>query len=401
MNATLDADKAVVRAAGVAELTAALVAIDTVSRRSNLDFLQAVEDRLRARGGGQWRFRRLSYQGRFGREQANLIATLPDAEGRDSGGLVLAGHADTVPYDPESRATTQAVRQGELLYGRGSCDMKGAIAAMLLAAEAVARSGAPRRRALTILITAEEEIGCLGAKRLLRDRALRADMAWVGEPTSLRPVRMHKGCLGAEVRTHGRPSHASRPELGESALLPACRAVLALERLAAELEREGLLDAPGAGEPSLWQPPAATLVVGLMQAGTARNVVPAEASFTIDVRVLPGQDISALRRRVERVVAEALGPQTRAELIWTATDPPMMTAADAEVTRLAEELTGQRAGAVSFATEGKELNALGIPSIVCGPGDIAVAHTDQEHVSISELEAAVDLYRRAIERVCL
>jgi acetylornithine deacetylase len=388
---------ATVSTSDVVELTAALVGLDTVSDRSNLQLLDAVEERLRD-GSSAWRFERRRYTGRSGNEQANLIARLPGS--LDAPGLVLGGHADTVPWQPGTRATVAASQEAGVLWGRGTCDMKGAIAAMLVAAGAAARSDDALRLPLTLLVTAEEELGCLGAKRLLADGDLRGRMAIIGEPTSLRPVRMHKGYLGADVEVHGHACHGSRPDLGESALFPAARATLALRELGRTLEREGLSYSTEAGAASLWTPPYASLNVGVFQAGIARNVVPAEARFTVSVRPLPGNDMDELRRRVERAVAESTGPGIRVELVWTTTDPPMRTPPDAEVTRLAEELTGKTAGAVCFSTEGKELNALGIPSIICGPGTIDVAHTDDEHVPLDELEAAVDLYRRAIDAVC-
>lgn len=382
----------------VVERTRQLIAVDSVSHRSNLPLLDLVEETLKAQSH-RWRVRRHTYSGRSGVPQGNLVAMLPGSSGSETGGLALCGHGDTVPWQPGSAATTHASQEGALLFGRGACDMKGAIAAMTLACAWAAGRTTPLRQPVWLLVTAEEEIGCLGAKQLEASH-LPAAMALIGEPTSLEPVRMHKGYLGAEVQVRGRACHSSRPSLGANALYPACAMILGLQQLALELQAEGLSANRLAGCAELWTPPYATLNVGLQRSGSARNVVPEESNFTVEVRPLPGQAVDDLKRRVIAVLERELPKACELSWTWTTADPAMCTLPEAAVTQLAETLTQCKAGAVSFGTEGKELNALGIPSIIVGPGSIDVAHTDGEYVPLDELEAAVDLYRRAIESVC-
>ena len=371
----------------VVSLTRRLVAFDTVSARSNAACISFLRETVEALGFTT-QLHDCSSPG--GPSKLNLIAR----RGGGPGGLLLAGHSDTVPFRPDQRATLSAFQEGGALWGRGTCDMKGAIAAQLVAAEATADLGL--RRPLTLAFTCDEEIGCLGAKRLLTAGLIQARHAIVGEPTSLKPVRMHKGYVGLKVDLLGVAAHSSDPSRGRSAIRGAGRVLLALEALEEALATRGYQAQPGA-----FKPDRCTVNVGLIEGGVARNVIAERCSFTVELRPLPGQAPADLVAEVEARVQQAVTPLGLGfELSAPTRDPAMETPADAEVLAFLRERSGAEAGAVAFSTEGKEYNQMGLETAIFGPGSIDLAHQEDERVPLDELEAAVEHYRAAILHFC-
>jgi acetylornithine deacetylase len=374
---------------GVEETLAELVAVDSTSSRSNAEVVRLLAARAEAAGMSA---RLLPYADEQGVEKQQLVAVYPrDFEDGGEVELALVGHTDTVPFDPAWAEALRLTERGGNLYGRGACDTKGFIAAALSAVEATDL----RRltRPLALVFTADEEVGCLGAKRLAEARPFRARHAVVGEPTSLRPVRAGKGYCLAEVTVRGREAHSAHPSLGASAITRAARLLTRVERLA-----EGLrADAHPA-----FDPPHTTLNVGLIRGGTAKNVIPGECRFTLEWRPVPGQPpakvAELLRREVEALRAEE--PDFDCEISVTRLDGGAETAADAPLVRALEEFTGREAGAVSFGTEAPQLAELGADAVVFGPGDIRVAHRTGEFVPAAELREAASILRRVIERFC-
>ena len=370
-------------------LTEDLVAFDTVSSRPNEALCARLDELLSDLGGRTERVLSPSDPG-----QVNLLARFGPDEG---GGLGLAGHTDTVPWHASMRATTAAERDGRRLYGRGTCDMKGAIAAMVVATAAVGRAQLRRlKKPLWLAFTFQEEVGCHGAKLLDAIRPLPVDHVIVGEPTGLRPVTRHKGYIFGRVSITGLPCHSSDPTQGASALHGAARAVDALLGLA-ESWRSERRDG--------FEPPWTSLNVGLLEAGTSRNIVPGLASFTVELRPLPDQRAEDLFEAVEGAVAAAVASVPGAQPLTWALDrlevsEPLGTPDDADLVAWLVEQTGQPSGSVPFYTEAAILGRRGATSCVCGPGEIAQAHRADEWVELDALEAAAILYRHAIEQFC-
>ena len=373
----------------VESILAELVRIDSRSSVSNVELINCVLPRVEAAGLCA---RVLPYTDEAGVKKLQLVAVHP--KGFEDGGeveLALVGHTDTVPFDPgwaEALALTE--RDGRL-YGRGACDTKGFIAAALAALEEVDVRGLARP--LALVLTADEEVGCLGAKRLADARTFRARHAVVGEPTSLRPMRAGKGYCLAEVTVRGREGHSAYPALGASAIMRAARLVTRIEMVAEELKEL---------RHESFDPPHTTLNVGLIRGGTAKNVIAGECRLTLEWRPVPGQPAGLVaelvRREVESLRAEDEGFECEVEV--TRLDGGAETRPDAPLVAALEELTGLAAGTVAFGTEAPQMAELGADAVVFGPGDIRVAHRTGEFVPVSELRECAGILRRTIERFC-
>jgi acetylornithine deacetylase len=365
---------------------AELVRIDSRSSESNADVIDYAVARSVAAGLHP---RVTSYSDERGVEKFQLVAFAPN--GTDEVELALVGHSDTVPFDAAwAEALALAGREGKL-YGRGACDTKGFIAAALAAIEATDLS--KLARPLALVITADEEVGCLGAKRLAESRAFRVRHAVVGEPTSLQPMRAGKGYCLADVTVRGREGHSAYPHLGASAITRAARLITRVEKISEELKR----DAHDA-----FDPPHTTVNVGTIAGGTAKNIIAGECRFTLEWRPVPGQRpehfADAVAREVESLRAE--DPDFDCEVRVTRLDAGVETQADAPLVRALEEFTGKTAGTISFGTEAPQLMELGADAVVFGPGDIRVAHRTGEFVPAAELHEAAAILRRVIERFC-
>jgi len=362
-----------------------LVAIDSTSSRSNLPVLDLLAEAVRPLG---FETRRMTWLDETGVEKGNLLCRRgPDA----AGGLALLGHTDCVPFDPEWReALSGAVSDGKL-HGRGSADTKGFIACALSAA---ARTG-PLRQPLHLFFTADEEVGCWGAKRIAEEGRLRPRVAIDGEPTSLIPIRAHKGYAAVDVEVLGLEGHSSYPDLGASAVHAGARLIAeVVGRVQAELARS--LD-------PLFAPPHTTYNVGVVEGGKARNVIAGRCRFTLEWRPIPGQDPQLGLRLFEeaagRVEAES-GGRIRVAHTPMRLDRAAVTPAEAEVVRFLEQESGNTARCVPYGTEMPELQALGADCCVFGPGDIRVAHRTGEHVPLRELDRCAAILAAAIQRFC-
>jgi len=390
----------------VTETLADLVAIDSVSSRSNSEIISYLARRCEALGLQPRQFPYTDLNGiekinlvalsgtdfseassisHPQREAANKMSALPAVE------LTLVGHTDTVPYDPNWGEALQLTERDGKLFGRGACDTKAFIAAALTAVEMIDRQ--PLSRPLALVFTADEEIGLIGAKRLAEARALRARYAIVGEPTSLRPMRAGKGYCLAEIKITGREAHSAYPQLGRSAVFGAARLISAIESIAKKLEDE---------QHAAFDPPYTTLNVGLLQGGSAKNVIAGECRFTLEWRTIPGQVPERLLELLQAAIEEEKrrDPEFTCEVDAARADAGFETSAGSEVIALLEELTGNSAGTVAFGTEAAQLTELGAEVVVMGPGDIRVAHRTGEFVPIAELEACAGVLQQAIARLC-
>lgn len=326
--------------------------------------------------------------------KANLLATLGPDAGADGTGLVLAGHTDTVPYDPRHwhQDPFCLTETDGRLYGLGICDMKAFFA---LAIEAARTLSAERLTApLCLLATADEESAMHGARALLASGHRPARYALIGEPTGLRPVRAHKGVMGEAIRLRGQSGHASDPALGRSALEGMHQVMGAILQWREALKTQAT--------DALFSIPYPTVNLGAIHGGDNPNRICGACELQLDLRLLPGMDDVSLRESLRALVApiaEARGLDWEIEPLFPSI-PPGATAADSAIVRLTETLTGQRAGAVNFGTELPFFNRLGMETVVLGPGDIEQAHQPNEFLAIERIDPTLTLLGRLIGHFC-
>lgn len=374
----------------VQETLAELVAIDSVSSRSNVAITDFLAKQCQALG---LRVERFPYTDDSGVEKVNLIA-LAGAEFSDPAivELALVGHTDTVPYDPNWEDALKLTERDGKLFGRGACDTKAFIAAALNAVAAVNLD--QLKRPLALIFTADEEVGLIGAKRLAASGVLRTRNAIVGEPTSLRPMRAGKGYCVAEILIKGREGHSAYPALGTSAVFGGARLVTKIEEIADQLKSE---------THAAFDPPCTTLNVGLLRGGTAKNVIAGECRFTLEWRPIPGQSpnhvLNLLNSAIE--MEKAQNADFVCEVDAARADEGFETSPDSLLVKLLQKLSGLAAGTVAFGTEAAQMAELGAEAIVMGPGDIRVAHQTGEFVPVDELERCVQILTHAIHELCL
>ena len=370
----------------VEQTLAELVAIDSVSQRSNIEIVKYLEYRCAILG---LQTKRFPYEDEFGVEKINLIALSgADFSQATPIELALVGHTDTVPYDPAwTEATTLTERDGKL-FGRGACDTKAFIASMLTAV-AVANP----QQSLALIFTADEELGLFGAKRLAAEKILEIRHAIVGEPTSLQPMRAGKGYCLAELTVKGREAHSAYPAFGASAIMRAAHLLTRIDNIAEKLKAETHND---------FDPPYTTLNVGLVRGGTAKNVIPGECRLTLEWRPVPGQDPHRLLNLIEEAIADE--KKTDADFFCDVeagrTDNGFDTSSASDLVLFMQEMTGKKAGTVAFGTEAPQMIELGADAVVFGPGDIRVAHRTDEFVPIAELNSCVEILTKAIDHYC-
>jgi acetylornithine deacetylase len=380
-----------------ADLLSRLVAFDTTSRNSNLPLADFLCDYLDRPGV------RIVRQPSPDDAKANLIAWLgPEpTESAKRPGLVLSGHMDVVPAEEDGwRSDPFTLTDGgDRWVARGACDMKGFLA---LAANAAVSALESLRSPLALVFTYDEEVGTLGARHLLENYPeghLLPRSTVIGEPTSLRVARAHKGHLKLRITLHGRSAHSGYPHLGINAIEPAGRVIAALAALRRVLESE---ETPHAD--LFPEVPYVPLNVGTVHGGSAINVVPDRCIVEVGVRPLPGMDSAVLAKRVRAAVGEALaGLEQRfdPEIELLSDSPPMLLDEAAPIHRHLCALVGQDAGAtVSFATDAGWLQRLGLDCAVFGPGTIEVAHKPNEHIPKAELARARELIAETVQRFC-
>ena len=363
-----------------------LVGYATVSADSNLALIAYLAGLLEEAGA------RVEILSDEGGAKANLWATLgPD----EPGGLVLSGHTDVVPVEDQDWSSDPFVlreAQGRL-YGRGTCDMKGFIAACIAALPALA--SAARTRPIHFAFTYDEETGCLGARHLvehLKAAGAAPGMALIGEPTLLHIVDGHKGCCEYTTHFHGAEGHGSRPELGVNAVDYATRYVARLMELRRDLAAAAPADSP-------FVPPHTTINVGALVGGVAHNVIPGHARLEWEMRPVAWSDAVRVKTDLERFCAEDLLPEMRAVCPEAGIDMEVVGEVGALEPRSANgarDLVASVLGkngteVVSFGTEAGLFQEIGLDVVVCGPGSIEQAHKPDEYIAVAELDRALSL----------
>ena len=323
--------------------------------------------------------------------KANLIATL----GQGPGGLVLAGHTDTVPYD-EGRWRHDPFKlsdQDNRFYGLGTSDMKAFLALAIEAAKTV--QGQTLQQPLIILATADEESSMDGARELMQLGRPKARYAVIGEPTGLAPVRAHKGMLMEGIRITGRSGHSSDPRLGNNALVGMHRVLGELLQWQEELKQQY--------HDPLFNVPYPTLNLGHIHGGDNPNRICGHCELHIDLRPLPGMDIEELQQLLQQRVRHSLQDSDLSldfKHLMRGT-PAMATPADSLLVKAVERLTRHPAQTAAYSTEGPFFNTMGMETVILGPGHIAQAHQPDEYLEQAAITPMLNILQQLIEQFCL
>ena len=357
-----------------------LVGFDTTSRNSNLALIEEVRGYLSSLGIDS----SLTYDRT--RTKANLWATIGAS---DLPGVVLSGHTDVVPVDGQDWATDpyRVEQRDGKLFGRGTADMKSFLAACLaLTPEIVSRNF---ETPVHFSLSYDEEVGCIGVRGLiaeLEQRPVKPKACLIGEPTSMEVVNAHKGKLSQRCCVTGLESHSGLAHRGVNAVEAAAEAIAYLKTMARRFRDSGPFDAG-------FDPPYTTVHTGVIEGGTALNIVPRECQFQFEFRCLPGQDPEELTQELRAYVERELLPEMRAVssdagFAWQEMSafPGLSIDVDDELVRLTQRLVGSNTTSkVSFGTEGGLFQQAGIPSVVCGPGSIRQAHRPNEYIELEQI----------------
>ena len=372
-------------------MLAKLVSFDTTSRDGNIPLIEFVEGYL---DGWDIPHFRVDYETG---KKTNLFATIgPDI----AGGIVLSGHTDVVPVDGQKWASNPfelAERDGRL-YGRGTCDMKGFIAVAL--AMVPQFKAAKLKTPIHLALSCDEEVGCKGVRPLvahIRDHMKKPRAVIVGEPTSMQVVNAHKSAVTFSTEVTGHEAHSSLTDQGVNAIMVAGELLGEINRI-----RQNLTDR---GDPSgRFNPPYSTINVGVIEGGTAKNIIPRKCSFQWETRLLPLADPAEVPARFEKFAAalepamKKISADTGIHNSQTNYVPGLAPEDNSPAEHLALHLASANGThAVSFCAEAGLFQQIGIPSIICGPGSIEQAHKPDEYIDISEMEKCESFMERLLE----
>jgi len=375
------------------ELIEQLISFDTTSRNSNLELIAWIQNYLNDLGISTELVHDESGH------KANLYATLGPG---DVPGFALSGHTDVVPVDgqPWDSDPFSTQQRGTRLYGRGTCDMKSFIAICLaLAPEFLARQ---IRIPLHFAFSYDEEVGCIGVRGLLQRlaaREIKPRACIIGEPTSMKVIRAHKGKISMRCHVHGKEAHSSLIHQGVNAVEAAAEAIAYLKSMARRHRDQGPYD-------DEFEPPYTSVHTGVLHGGTALNIVPLKCSFEYEFRHLPQDDPDALQAELCDHINTAILPEMQAvdtnsrfEFEPMSQIPGFQVDEDAEITQLAKALSGSNStGKVAFGTEAGLFQTMaGIPSVVCGPGSIDQAHKPNEFIELEQIARGEAFVRKLIQ----
>ena len=377
------------------EMIERLVGFDTVSSRSNMALIAFIRDYLAD----------LGINSRLVPDEtgakANLYATIGPA---DLPGVMLSGHTDVVPVDGQDWSSDPFTlgRRGGRLYGRGTADMKSFVAVVL--AHAGEMAGADLTMPVHLAFSYDEEVGCVGVRRLIdmiSGLSVRPALCVVGEPTSMKVAVAHKGKRAMRVRVRGLECHSSLAPHGVNAVEYAAELVVFIRKIAERLRVSG-------GRDDGFDVACTTLHTGIIQGGTALNIVPADCHFDFEIRNLPAEDAEDYVVEIRRFAAEELVPRMQAVDAATGIDfedlsgyPGLDTDPAEEVVTLAKALAGENGHTkIAFGTEGGLFSReAGIPTVVCGPGSIEQAHKPDEYISLEQVALCERFMRRLIHHL--
>lgn len=368
-----------------------LIAFPTVSRDSNLGLIEWTRDHLAAMGVKS----RLTYDST--KKKANLFATVGEGS---RPGLVLSGHTDVVPVDGQAWDTDpfKATVLGDKLFGRGVADMKSYIASALVMAPKflAANADAPLHLALSY----DEEVGCIGVRSLIKDlteSGLTTAGCIVGEPTMMQPIIAHKGTHRFRCCVTGREAHSSYTTQGVNSIEYAARIIVYIRQMADRLAQLETRDYS-------FTVPFTTMQTGIIKGGLASNIVPRDCEFQFEARTMPGAAADRLYQEIQDFAASLLPEMRRVEpnaaiqFEMLASAPSMsMQETDAIVVLAAALARHKPNGAVSYGTEGGLFQQAGIPTVICGPGNIEQAHRPNEFATLEQIAQCEAFMLRLID----
>jgi acetylornithine deacetylase len=367
-----------------------LIAFPTVSADSNRDLIACVANLLDDAGA------RVEVQQNPDGTKANLFATLGSSD--QGGGIVLSGHTDVVPVADQNwtRDPFKMVEVDGNLFGRGTCDMKGFIAATL--AKANVLRDAAQKRPIHFAFTYDEEVGCIGARSLidlLAARPVRPAIALIGEPTMMQVIEGHKGCCEYTVTFTGAAGHGSAPDRGVNAVEYAVRYINRLMEL-----RQALIER--CPPDSRFDPPHSTINIGSLHGGSAHNVIAARAVLEWEMRPVVPEDHEYVLNDLRDYVGDVLLPDMRRVANWAEIETEIigevagLTPMEHNAARdLMFRLTGANtAGTVPFGTEAGLFQSIGMDAVICGPGSIDQAHKPDEFLSVAQLDTCLAMIDR-------
>ena len=376
------------------ELMDKLVSFPTVSRDSNLDLIDFVEEYLDGYGVASTR---------VPNEDGTKAALYAHIGPQVDGGVILSGHTDVVPVDGQAWDTdpfTVTERQGKL-YGRGTCDMKGFDALALSAVPLALERGI--KRPLQIALSYDEEVGCTGAPPMIDHMVAmgmpRADTVLVGEPSMMKIANSHKGSVGYDMHFRGFEVHSSLAPTGVSAIMMAAKFI----NWANDVNIENAAKTPSTLAAD-FMPPYTTLHTGKIRGGTAHNITAKDCYFDLSFRLVPGEDIAAWEARLMAKVAEleaemkAVRPEAGISAVKSFHVPGLLPEVQGRAEAMVRHLTGENASnVVSYGTEAGQFQERGYSAVICGPGDIAQAHQPNEFISVDQFKQGEAFMSRLVD----
>lgn len=373
------------------DLIRQLLRFDTTSRRSNLALIDWVREYLGSHGISS----RLTHDD--DKAKANLFATIGDPR---RPGIVLSGHTDVVPVDGQAWTVDpwSGVVKDDRLFGRGTADMKSFLGVVLAAVPEML--GRPLATPIHLAFSYDEEVGCIGVGRMIRDmqdRGVAPGLCIVGEPTSMKVVTGHKGKLAARAHVCGREAHSALAPYAVNALEYAAEIIVELRRMQRQVAENGPFNRE-------YDPPYSTLHAGVLHAGTALNIVPRECTLEFEFRTVPDDDPHRLLGRLEAYCRQELlpqmrrvAPESRIGFETKSDNPGLHTEESAPIVGRIERLAGGgRGGKVAFASEAGQFQRAGFDAVICGPGSIADAHKPDEFITFDQIRMGEAFIARVI-----
>lgn len=373
------------------EMISKLVSFDTVSFKSNLKLIDAIQSDLESQGIVCNRVYNTD------RTKANIYATIGPMV---AGGVVLSGHTDVVPVENQSWTYDpfKLANENGKLYGRGATDMKSFVAIALSLVPDMLK--ADLKRPIHLAFSYDEEPGCLGAPSMIEDMVKNLpaiDAVIVGEPTNMKVASSHKGVYSAQTTFKGLEAHSSQTDKGVSAIHFAVRLMAELDEIADELKQNPVKD-------TTMVPPYSTLNMGIVNGGIASNIIARDCMFTWDYRYMPGEDPHVVLDRIDNK-ASLLQAQMRefypdaAIEFEKATIPSLRPEASGAAEELCRQLTGENSTIeVPYGTEAGQFQERGYSTVVCGPGSIDQAHKPDEYIELGQVKLGIEFVQRLIER---